>query len=470
MTPRRAIAAAVALVALAGCSAGTSDPRPSPSSVAGDPAYDIALSEPVEDRVYPEVGDPGVDALHYDLDLAWDPEARVLEASEVLTFRATEDDTGFQLDLSPELDVGSVTVDGEPVEVEHVGKDLRVTHDVIAEQRYQVALDYSGTPQPVDAPTSRADVPALGWTTTADGSVWTMQEPFGAYTWYAVNDQPSDKALYDFTLRVPHPMTGVANGELVSDSRRTTEWHLAEPAASYLITVAFGDYVVAAEESASGLPISVWMPRDRQERLAELRRDVVESVDWSESVLGDYPFDTLGFLFVDSTSGMETQTMVTLGLTDYTTSPPVLVHEAVHQWWGNQVTPRDWRDLWMNEGMTMYLQAMWESEHGGEPLEQRIAGWAADGESLRDVAGPPAAYDRGAFAESNVYYLPAVMWHEVRAELGDEEFFRLVREWPASRDNGHADYDEIVAWWSQESGTDLAPLFDDHLLGEDQPA
>ena len=71
----------------------------------------------------------------------------------------------------------------------------------------------------------------------------------------------------------------------------------------------------------------------------------------------------------------------------------MLVHEAVHQWWGDQVTPRDWRDLWMNEGMTMYLQALWEAEHGGAPLDDRIAEWAADGAELRGTAGPPAAYD-----------------------------------------------------------------------------
>ena len=43
-----------------------------------DPAYDVALSEPVEDSYYPEVGDPGVDALHYDLALAWTPGTRTL--------------------------------------------------------------------------------------------------------------------------------------------------------------------------------------------------------------------------------------------------------------------------------------------------------------------------------------------------------------------------------------------------------
>ena len=47
-----------------------------------------------------------------------------------------------------------------------------------------------------------------------------MQEPYGAYTWYAVNDQPSDKALYSFTITAPAPWVGVANGELVSRTHR----------------------------------------------------------------------------------------------------------------------------------------------------------------------------------------------------------------------------------------------------------
>ena len=482
---RRAPWVAAAAVLLTGCSGGESssapDPSPTPATsdadstpTADDPAYDVALSEPAEDRVYPDVGDPGVDALHYDLDLTWDPGSSILTGAETLVFRSTEDDDEFQLDLEPSLEVDEVTLDGEPVEFEQHGKDLVMTADVATDERYVVEIDYSGTPRPVDAPTSRVDVPQLGFTTVSDGSAWTMQEPFGAYTWYAGNDQPSDKSLYDFTLRVAEPMVGVANGELQSqetvDGQEVTEWHLEEPAASYLVTVAFGDYVTAEETSAGGTPVTIWYPADEPTAtLDSLRETTVAALDWAEERLGPYPFDTLGFLFVDSTSGMETQTMITLGLTEFTLAEPVQVHEVVHQWWGNQVTPRDWRDLWMNEGMTMYLQWLWESEHGGPALEDRLAEIASDAPALRSEAGPPASYDPQAFAERNVYYLPALMWHQVRDRLGDDEFFRLVREWPASHDNQNAGYDEITTWWEEQSGEELSRIFRTHLLSRRQP-
>jgi aminopeptidase N len=459
------------LTGLAGCEAA--DGQPGGNAPAPQGSLNAALSEPVEDPFYPDVGDPGVDALHYGLDLTWDPDARRLTGRERITFRSTEDDDEFQLDLEPALTVSEVRVDGEVADHEQDGKDLVVTADVAEDGRYVAEIDYAGSPVSVPAPTTRPDLTDVGWTTMPDGDVWTMQEPFGAYTWYAVNDHPSDKALYDFTLRVRDPMVGVANGELTSRTTRggheVTRWHLAEPAASYLVTVAFGVFRTAEATSASGVPITVWVPPEEIGQLEQLTQDTVKAMDWTEDVLGPYPFDTLGFLFVDSTSGMETQTMITLGIHPYAMSAPVLVHEVVHHWWGDQVTPRDWRDLWMNEGMAMYLQAIFESENGGQRLDARIAEWAAGGAAMRADVGPPRDYDPATFAERNVYYLPAVMWHDVRQRLGDAEFFRLARWWPASHDNENAGYDDITAWWSQQSDVDLGPVFRRHLLGEKQP-
>ncbi len=58
---------------------------------ADDPALDPALSEPVEDSVYPDVGDPSVDSLHYDLDLAWTPDTRTLVGDATIELRSTSD-------------------------------------------------------------------------------------------------------------------------------------------------------------------------------------------------------------------------------------------------------------------------------------------------------------------------------------------------------------------------------------------
>ncbi len=435
---------------------------------------DLALSEPVEDSVYPQVGDPGVDALHYALDLAWAPDTDTLTGRQTLTFRATETAPSFQLDLAPPLTISTLTLDGEEVDYRRRGKDLVVLAPVEADVRYELSLDYAGTPEPVEAPTTRSDLSTVGFTIDDDHQAWTMQEPFGAYTWYAVNDQPADKALYDFTLRVPSPWTGIAGGAQLSSSddgtTTTTTYRMVEPAASYLITVAFGDYDRTDDVGPRGLPITYWTPAGVQRFDAALAVTPA-AITFLERYLGPYPFDTAGIVLVDSRSGMETQTLITLGNTTYATSAGTIVHELAHQWYGDQVTPADWRDVWMNEGMAMYLQLMWEAEQDGgrRSLERLVRSYRTYEQEVRTRAGPPGAYAPEQFGSANIYFGPALMWHALRRTLGDETFFAIVRSWPTTQDNRSTDRETFLAYIEEQSGRELDDFFDAWLLSETSP-
>ena len=126
--------------------------------------------------------------------------------------------------------------------------------------------------------------------------------------------------------------------------------------------------VKTEDKSDSGVPLTYWTPRGDTASLEAVKR-TPEALAWNEKRLGKYPFESLGILVVESESGMETQTMITLGDTDYTTSPEVLVHEITHQWYGDLVTPTDWKDVWMNEGMTMYLQGQYEADSSGTDID-----------------------------------------------------------------------------------------------------
>ena len=96
----------------------------------------------------------------------------------------------------------------------HPGKNLVVPlgSEVPADTRLTLVIEYAGRPHPVPAPSTRSDMPKVGMNVTRDGQLWTMQEPFGAFTWYPANDHPSDKALYDIEIEAPAGWSGIANG------------------------------------------------------------------------------------------------------------------------------------------------------------------------------------------------------------------------------------------------------------------
>jgi aminopeptidase N len=477
----RRLAAGLALLGLVatGCRSGTADDAPSAPPVSaeaagpGATAYSAALSDPREDSVYPAVGDPGVDALSYDLDLAWDNRTARLTATETMRFRATVAADRVQLDLARQLAVAHVWLDGKAVPFRHDSKDLVVDRSLDEDSRHILQLTYAGNPEPVIAPTERTDFSTTGWTVARDGTVWTMQEPYGAYSWYAGNDQPSDKAFYDITIHAPPGMVGISNGEMRSRTTTgdgtTTSWHLAEPASSYLVTLAIGRFTATKATGPHGLPITYWTPTGRSGVLRRVRY-TPRAIAYLEGLVGRYPFPSLGVLVVPSNSAMETQSTITLGDNRFTLSRDVIVHELAHQWYGDTITPEDWSDLWMNEGMATYLaEANWSSDHGSDSRTQILRRWSTFAAGLRRQFGPPAHYHPGSFGEGNVYYIPALMWDTLRQRLGDDRFWSLARRWLSTHRFTSQDRHTLVAWWSKASGHDLTPVFEAWLEQRREP-
>ena len=434
-------------------------------------------SHPVEDSYYPTKGDPGVDTLHYHLDLTWRPRHQRLHGVARIVLRATHQASGFQLDLGSSLHVAGVQVDGREVHSSHVGKTLHVQRPVRADQRYRVRIDYAGTPEPVKAPTTRTDMHGLGWHTTKDGQAWSMQEPFGAFTWYPCNDQPSDKALYDVRLDVPGRWVGITNGRMTSrrhvNGRTVTRFHSSDPMASYLTTVAIGPYRRVHQTGPHGLPINYWVPRGDRSLVAPLRRTPGE-LRWLERRLGPYPFDQVGIVVVPSASAMETQTMITLGRANFRYGVrnvrSTVVHELSHAWYGDTVTPKDWRDVWMNEGMAMYVETRFRASQGWTTWRHWEREWRRDDQFWRDIYGPPGRYHRGEFASINVYYCPALMYDRLRLRIGDQRFGRLMRAWPQQHLDTNQTRATFEAWWEHRTGRDLGRFFRRWLMSRHSPA
>lgn len=431
-----------------------------------------ALSRPVRDSVYPGPSHPGVDALHYTLRLHWQPGRLRLGGDESLRFRATGRLAAVRLALAHRMQVRSVRLDGRPVRATHHGRVLAVHRAVAPGSVHTLRIRYAG--RPARARPLRLQRNAVGMFHTRHGrDVFTNDEPVGGFTWYAVNDQPSDKAFYDFRLRVPAPRIGVANGRLVSRHRRhgdvVTRFHLDRPAASYLTTVEFGRYRMTRLGRVHGTPVTTWTPRgDRGARRSA--RYLTRALAFDERRLGPYPFATLSVIVVPGyNSGMENQTLITVGDTAYDVAPETLVHEAAHQWYGDSVTPRDWRDVWMNEGMATYVQLVWESKAWDVPLKRLLKGYVPIERTQRKRYGPPGDYDPGVFAAGNVYYGPMLMWHELRERVGSAAFWAMVRDWPDSHRYGNADRATYLAWIEDRLGLQLDDFFDAWLMGATSP-
>jgi aminopeptidase N len=466
----RRLAAALAVVALAATACqGASRPDQGPprssapvaAAAAAAPSYQAGRSQPVADPVYPDFGNPAVDVLHYDLALRWAPATRTLSGRATLTIRLTRDTDEIRLDLARPLLADSVTVDGRAAAAIHRGHDLIVPagRRLAGDARVVVAVRYHGRPRTLAGPSVRKDARAIGLRVLPDASAYAIQEPYGALTWYPVNDHPSDEALYDIALTVPRGWAGVSSGVLRGTSRSggqvTYRWHAADPIASYLVALGIDRYRKHTATGPHGIPVTYWVrPIDTARTLPLLRR-TPRMLAWLERRFGRYPFASAGVFAIADDTGMETQTMVTLGRG---MPEEVLLHELAHQWFGNSVGPRTWREIWLNEGFATYAQLLYEADVLGRSRNQTLALWRRADGRLRAEHGPPGRYRRGHFASANVYIGPALMLHEIREEIGDRRFSALLRAWAQQHRHVEADRAMFTSWLNRHTGRNLTPL------------
>ena len=280
-----------------------------------------------------------------------------------------------------------------------------------------------------------------------DSSAYAIQEPYGALTWYPVNDHPSDEALYDVAITVPRGWAGVSSGLLrgtsASGGRVTWRWHAADPTASYLVALGIGRYRRHTATGPHGIPVTYWVRPEDADRTLTLLRKTPRMLAWLEARFGRYPFASAGVFAIPADTGMETQTMVTLGRD---LPEEDLLHELAHQWFGNSVGPRTWRDVWLNEGFATYAQLLYEQDVLGRPAEATLALFRRLDGRLRREHGPPGRYKRGHFASANVYLPPALLLHEVRRTVGDRRYFALLRAWVQQHRNVEADRALFTSW------------------------
>ncbi|MGC9665525.1 M1 family metallopeptidase [Planosporangium sp. 12N6] len=459
----------VLAVALAGTPASAAirpHAGPTPGSAGGGDSY------------YPDYGNGGYDVSHYDVRLRYWPETDKLSGTTTVLARATQDLSQFNLDFA--LAVSSVRVNGWPAAFSREGAHelvVKPARPVLSGQPLTVVVQYADTPSAVRVNGFTS------WTRTADGAL-AVGEPEIAWWWFPSNDHPTDKATFDVSVLVPDGTQVVSNGVMPRPAIRELPgwsrwyWRSVKPMATYLAFLAIGHYEIRTDTSVDGQPVINAYAQDLGEYGGAARASVertAEVVDWESTVFGPYPFEarggvvapynSMGYALEDQTRPMYDGRFWRNGSNMY-----VVVHENAHQWFGDSVSLADWRNIWLHEGFASYAEWLW-SEAQGEGTAQELfdftyAYYPADDPFWQVKPGDPgpqnqfhgAVYDRGAMA-----------LHQLRLAVGDDVFFRILREWTASHRYGNATIGQFQALAEKTSGKDLAGLFTTWLFTAGRP-
>ncbi|MER6960826.1 M1 family metallopeptidase [Streptomyces sp. NPDC000618] len=444
----------------------------------------VPAPETLGDPVFPALGNDGYRVASYHLDFSYDATTTLVDAEATLELRTTQALTRLSLDALG-LDIHTVRVDGRDAAFEQVGEKLRITptRPLPARARVTVCVTYTADPR-------RLPLPHTAWVPTPDGFAICPQ-PDAAHTVFPCNDHPSDKADFTFRITVPAGLRGVANGSLVrtehlAGDRIAYSYRSRRPMATELAQITVGDYVVKQRQGPHGLPLRDVVPTARAEALEPALALTPGLVEWIEARLGAYPFETYGLLPCNSDdpkafdfTGLETQTL-TLYKPNYLlqAEPKIgshMMHELVHSYFGNSVSPASWADLWLNEGHADFYGLLyryergWTDSLGYSTFEDRMKYTYALGDQWRHTSGPVAAPNAVNLFDNQRYTGGVLVLYALRQLIGEDAFHTVERTFLARHRDSSASTDDYIAVASRTCGPDVSGFLRDWLYGTTTP-
>jgi aminopeptidase N len=379
-----------------------------------------------------------------------------------------------------ELELGALALDGKPL-----GKDAYALDDkglTLHAPPQAFTLDIETTIHP----TANTQLSGL----FASNNVFCTQceaEGFRRITYFL--DRPDVMAVYKTTIRADKKACPVllSNGNLMDkgdlgDGRHFAVWHDPFPKPSYLFALVAGDLACNEDSfttrSGRKVCLRIFVEHGKEKRTAYAMDALKRSMKWDEDRFGlEYDLDLFNIVAVSdfNMGAMENKSLnvfndkfiladpETATDGDYAGIETVVAHEYFHNWTGDRITCRDWFQLSLKEGLTVFRDQEFTADERSRPVERIGAVRGLRGRQFQEDAGPLAHPVRpDSYMEINNFYTATVyqkgsevirMMHTI---LGEEGFQKGMKLYVQRHDGHAATCDQFAAAMEDANGVDFS--------------
>lgn len=426
------------------------------------------------------------DLNFYRLDVKVDPETKTVSGKNTIRYQVLERRKIMQIDLQPPMKIEGVTQNGKTLKVNSKGN----AHFITLQKRPkkgeygEITVHFSGKPkEAINAPWDGG----LSWKTDANGKpfVATSCQGLGASVWWPNKDHMYDEVdSMAINVEVPKNLMGIANGRLKhvenTPSSKIFHWYVQNPINNYGVNVNIGDYVHFNEiyKGEKGrLDMDYYVLRDNLEKAKKQFTDAPKMMEAFEHWFGPYPFYEDSFKLVEVPYlGMEHQSSVTYG-NQYQNGylgrdlsgtgwglkfDFIIIHEAGHEWFANNITYKDIADMWIHESFTAYSESLFlEYHYGKDAGAEYVRGTRASIRNDKPIIGIYNVNQRGS---GDMYYKGSNMLHTLRQWVEDDRKWRkLLRGLNKKFYHKTVTTQEIEAYIANYTEKELSAFFNQYL-------
>ena len=426
------------------------------------------------------------DLTYYHLELEVVPDEKFITGKNTITYKVLSEYQTLQVDLQAPLTITKVTQDGKKLDVVHLGNAHFV--QLVKKQEIgnseSIIVHYQGKPkEAINAPWDGG----FSWKKDNNGNhfIATSCQGLGASVWWPCKDHMYDEVEnMDISITVPSNLMDISNGKLKGivdhGATKTYHWTVKNPINNYGVNVNIGDYAHFSEiyEGEKGaLGMDYFVLRDNLKKAKKHFKDAPKMMKAFEHWFGPYPFYEDGFKLVEVPYlGMEHQSSVTYG-NQYRKGylgrdlsgtgwglkfDFIIIHEAGHEWFANNITNKDIADMWIHESFTNYSESLFlDYYYGKKAASEYVIGLRRSIANQHPIIGQ---YDVNSEGSSDMYNKGGNLLHTLRQLVDNDEKWRaILRKMNAAFYHQTVTTMQIENFLSTEIGIDLTDVFDQYL-------
>ncbi len=346
-----------------------------------------------------------IKVTHISLDLEADFDAKIFKGSVNLTLKQLNPVDHITLD-SRALNITSITGNCNQIWIPLSFKLAEEDQILGSELRVELGMNHHCNQLRIDYQTS-PEASGLQWLSkeiTANKKfpfMFSQSETLHGRSWIPMQDTPAIRVTYDAHIQAPKPLRVLmsANNDPNAAIDGDFDFVMEQAISPYLIAIAIGDIRYHRWSERTG----VWAEKATLEAAAYEFEDTEKMIVATESSFGQYPFGQYDLLVLPPSfpfGGMENPRLsfitptVIVGDKSLTS---MISHELAHSWSGNLVTNARWADLWLNEGVTTYLEnRILEKVYGKDIAEmEAVLSYQSLVSELKDLPKPDQRLYRG---------------------------------------------------------------------------
>ena len=433
------------------------------------------------------------DLVYYHLDIEVKPKQKSIEGSNTIYYKVVKPGKVMQIDLQQPMKIQGFFQNGKELDFKKEGNAYFVTfetHQEVGDLHF-LEVAYSGSPRISPNPPWEG---GLTWEEDKKGKpfIANSNQGDGASLWWPCKDHMYDEPdSMLISVKVPDPLMNVSNGRLReiekhNDGKSTYHWFVSNPIANYGVNLSIADYAHFSEMyqgEIGPLSLDYYVLKENLEKAKVQFRDVPRLMRAFEHWFGPYPFYEDGFKLIEVPYlGMEHQSAVTYGNgysngykgKDFSetgwglTFDYIIIHEAGHEWFANNITYKDIADMWIHESFTTYSESLFLDYHYGVLAgNQYLQGARRIIRNDGPIIGDYGVNQRGS---GDMYFKGANILHTLRQWIDNDEKWRgILRKMNKVFYHQTVTTVEIETFLAEESGLDLQAFFDQYLRTEKVP-